>query len=613
MAPPRTVGVIGGGVAGLMCATRCQELGLVPTVFDTGKHAVGGRASSRRLAFQGVDGASVALRVDHAAQFFLAQREPFQRYVRRWAADGGVERWAAQLAVLSKGKAFRPTPSPGEDSDLCRWVAPGGMGELWRRVAAELDDVQCNIWVSALERTQDGAWRLLDGHGGLLAQVDFVVIAHNGKCADRLMARAGVPRIHRLLQCKFAPKVTSPAKMHLSSLWMLVAVFERPLELPWAGAEIEDHPVLSWAGNNHSKPINAADAAEADGAGARYEAWSLLSTPAFGTAHKCPQEAIPAHKRAQVTELMLQAFYQVAGLIGDSGRGPQPVHTFVQLWGAAVPLNVLAGGAASALDAASAVGVCGDWFTSPCIEGAAESGIHLAELIAAEAAGASRSSVAASTVATVEAPAAAEAADPPSFAPFASHAIGDVPLDAAELERARAIARRACSSTTAGSSQAKGGRAKPQKGRGADSRRTQNSRSDRRPSTAPAASSSSGGSSQRSRGGPISGGFCAEQEGQDTARGAQRVQKSKARPRTGKAISGGSIAADGAGGPRGGGGGSSTGSRQAQGGRGGGGRGRGRRAGGGGRGNRGRGQAKENTSAHGSGGGARAAAAAAEE
>ena len=46
---PASVGVIGGGVAGLMCATRLQELGLAPIVFDTGKHAVGGRASSRRL------------------------------------------------------------------------------------------------------------------------------------------------------------------------------------------------------------------------------------------------------------------------------------------------------------------------------------------------------------------------------------------------------------------------------------------------------------------------------------------------------------------------------------------------------------------------------------
>lgn len=64
------------------------------------------------------------------------------------------------------------------------------------------------------------------------------------------MSRAGVPSIHRLLVCKFGPKVTSPAKMHLSSLWMAVVVFEKGLGLPWAGAEIEDHPVLSWAGNN---------------------------------------------------------------------------------------------------------------------------------------------------------------------------------------------------------------------------------------------------------------------------------------------------------------------------------------------------------------------------
>ena len=57
---------------------------------------------------------------------------------------------------------------------------------------------------------------------------------------------------------------------------------------------------------------------------------------------------------------MLQAFYQVAGLVGADGHAPTPVHTFVQLWGAAVPMNVLAGCKPSVLDTHSGVGVCGD-------------------------------------------------------------------------------------------------------------------------------------------------------------------------------------------------------------------------------------------------------------
>eukprot|EP00966_Prymnesium_polylepis_P303429 7008841-Prymnesium_polylepis.1 len=62
MAPPspQRIGVIGGGVAGLACARRLADLGKDVVVFDTGKWAPGGRASSRKWADGGPP-------VDHAA------------------------------------------------------------------------------------------------------------------------------------------------------------------------------------------------------------------------------------------------------------------------------------------------------------------------------------------------------------------------------------------------------------------------------------------------------------------------------------------------------------------------------------------------------------------
>jgi predicted NAD/FAD-dependent oxidoreductase len=173
------------------------------------------------------------------------------------------------------------------------------------------------------------------------------------------------------------PAAQRAPKMHLCSLWMCVLVFERPLQLPFDGAHVEGHPDLAWVANNSSKPMCGAD-----GGGAAYEAWSLTSTRQFGTQHKCPQEAIPEAKRAEVTALMLRAFEECTGL----GVGSlQPLHVHVQLWGAAVPLNVVGSGgggggggearAPCALDVGSGVGVCGDWFSSPSVEGAAESGL----------------------------------------------------------------------------------------------------------------------------------------------------------------------------------------------------------------------------------------------
>ena len=42
-----TTGIIGGGVAGLALAYGLSQHGMKSVVFDTGKHTVGGRCSSK--------------------------------------------------------------------------------------------------------------------------------------------------------------------------------------------------------------------------------------------------------------------------------------------------------------------------------------------------------------------------------------------------------------------------------------------------------------------------------------------------------------------------------------------------------------------------------------
>ena len=290
---PASVAVIGGGVSGLMCATRLQEHGLRCVVFDTGKNAVGGRASSRKLLVPGSNSQpAVELMVDHACQFFTAQRPAFAAYAAAWRKAGLLCSWDAAIGSLSPGGKFDPADAVAAEAaagagGLQRWVsAEGGMGQLWKTVAKNLPDVRRPVWVSRLRRAtgDGGGWEVLDG-SKVLDHVDFVVIAHNGKCADRLMASAGVPRIHRLLQCKFAAAAKpSEPKMHLSSLWMCLVVFDAPLKLPYGGARVLGSPELSWVANNRTKPGNA---------GQPLEAWSLLSTPRFGTANKVRTPAKP--------------------------------------------------------------------------------------------------------------------------------------------------------------------------------------------------------------------------------------------------------------------------------------------------------------------------------
>lgn len=65
-------------------------------------------------------------------------------------------------------------------------------------------------WVSDLvPMEEDSCWKLL-GRGREQGLFDAVVIAHNGKCANRLAAPAGIPQVrwaagqcqHRKAMCK---------------------------------------------------------------------------------------------------------------------------------------------------------------------------------------------------------------------------------------------------------------------------------------------------------------------------------------------------------------------------------------------------------------------------
>ena len=406
--------MIGGGVSGIMCGVRLQELGLRPVVFDTGKRAVGGRASSRILRCPD----AVAVHVDHSCQFFVAQRKPFAERVRQWHAAGLVAPWGGAVGTLSRGSFARCGDDGSADDALCRWVGCGGMGELWSRVAADgVRDIRRPLWVSEL-RQADGKWTVVGERCKVAGIFDFVVVAHNGKCAERLMSTANVPRVHRLLKCRFAPAAEpSCGTMSQCSLWLCVLVFDASLGLPFGGANVIDHPDLAWVANNNTKQGMAPSSG--------HESWTLLSTRQFGTANKCPQENIPPRKREEVTARLFAAFLEAAGIAVGSVA---PIHTYVQLWGAAVPINTCGVdvGGACYLDAAAQVGVCGDWFSAPSIEGAAESGLALAEQIAKQA------SAQAAGGAGATAPSGSGVGRPFRFVATKTSAFGDAPLSKAD-------------------------------------------------------------------------------------------------------------------------------------------------------------------------------------
>ena len=154
--PPQRIGIIGGGVAGLACASRLAELGKDVVVFDTGKNAPGGRASSRRWEGSGAP-------VDHAAQFCSGSTQDFRRLLAQLAADGAIRHFRGCLGRLKASSAPGEPPILTKLNDgMERYHGADGMGSFVSALARGLD-VRQDIWVppsGGIGKLPDGSWEV---------------------------------------------------------------------------------------------------------------------------------------------------------------------------------------------------------------------------------------------------------------------------------------------------------------------------------------------------------------------------------------------------------------------------------------------------------------------
>ncbi|KAL8614266.1 hypothetical protein ACOMHN_007604 [Nucella lapillus] len=98
---PGRVAVVGGGISGL-CAARLKQLCVSDvTVFDTGRHASGGRCSSRTETINGQE-----YIFDHSAQYFTVSDPRFAKIVSSLHAQGAVRVWSGPVGHLKRGGHF---------------------------------------------------------------------------------------------------------------------------------------------------------------------------------------------------------------------------------------------------------------------------------------------------------------------------------------------------------------------------------------------------------------------------------------------------------------------------------------------------------------------------
>jgi renalase len=318
-----SVAVIGGGVAGLICARTLTEQRFAVKVFDKGREP-GGRIATRQIA---------GYQFDDGAQYFTVRDPRFQREVDAWLADGVAAEWTGRVCVLENG-----TVSAGEQKT--RYVGIPEMSTITRHLASACH-VLSDIRVAHVHR-EGKRWRLFATTGEDLGDYDVVIMAMPAPQAAGLLGEAP----------SLAARVAS---VKIAGCWAVMLAFEQPLDLPFDGAFVHAS-ALSWIARNTSKP-GRGDA----------ECWVLHGAPAWSDDHI---DAAPE----QVIAWLRDAFRRATAC-----PEVKPLFAAAHRWRYALPTVLLE--EACLFDPTLAVGACGDWCAGPRVEGAFLSGMTLANQI----------------------------------------------------------------------------------------------------------------------------------------------------------------------------------------------------------------------------------------
>ncbi len=250
---PKTIAVIGAGMAGLTCAAQLAEAGYAPVLFDKGR-GPGGRMAARRAE---VGGETVSF--DHGAQVLTAETPEFAAQLSAWEAAGAAALW----------------PAAGEGAYV---GTPGMNGPI--RVMAQALDVRWGVRIEKLQRDGD-VWLL--GHDGGEARFDHVICAIPAEQASVLLSDA-------------APEYADKAKGIISTpCWALMAAFDAALDLPDT-VEGNETDAVHWAARNSAKPQRAGP-----------ECWVIHASADFS-------RQILEHSKDGAANALLDAFAQQTGV-----------------------------------------------------------------------------------------------------------------------------------------------------------------------------------------------------------------------------------------------------------------------------------------------------------
>jgi len=171
----KTIGIVGSGIAGLLCAHAVQTAGHRVFVLDKGRRS-GGRMATRVVN---------EWRWDHGAQYFTVRDARFREWLEKWKASGLVDTW------------FERFPLADSTSITPRYRAHGGMQKIPQSLTEGLT-VHQSTRVDRIERLER-RWHLWTESGSRFECDDLVLtpplpqvvdLLRDSDCLGRLENRA---------------------------------------------------------------------------------------------------------------------------------------------------------------------------------------------------------------------------------------------------------------------------------------------------------------------------------------------------------------------------------------------------------------------------------------
>ena len=323
------IAVIGAGLTGLSCATELQRAGCMVTLIEKSRGPAGRMSTRRGDGWQ----------CDHGAQYFTARDAEFRAQVAAWMQAGVAAPWPSEIAILGDAELHRSNPRLERFVGVPRQTAPARF--MAEALAGKVELLK-ETTVTALLRHGPG-WQLQTAEAGRLETV-----------FDAVLLTVPAPQAAPLLQPVAAQLAALAASANMRGCWALMLRFAAAVALPFDAAFV-NHGPLRWIARDSSKPGRPGP-----------ETWLLHARAEWSEPHL---EDTPE----SVAATLIQAFRDLGG--------DAPQAWSAHRWRYADTEPALTQGAV--WDAATGLGLGGDWLNGGKVEGAWLSGRALAARVLA--------------------------------------------------------------------------------------------------------------------------------------------------------------------------------------------------------------------------------------